>query len=140
MIDSYIIMNRKTSILVKTFLFNILFLVAFVIYGINTCYYQNYLKFHSKILNFNTLYYLEVLVPVKEVFEVTKQNQILIDGKKYNYQVYKIDSDVVYKNYNNYQKVYLEIDSLETMYHKNGYQLDVRIMVDNKKIIEYLKE
>ena len=40
MIDSYIILNRKTNFIIKTFIFNILIIGLFVIWGINTFYYH----------------------------------------------------------------------------------------------------
>lgn len=140
MIDSYIILHRKPSIIMKTFLFNIFLIGIIVIWSINTFYYQTSFQFHSKILNFNSFYYLEVLIPVKEVKQITKQNQIIIDGKLYYYQIYKVDNNVLYKNSNNYQKVYLEISNLEKEYQKNGYQMDVQFLGEKKKIIDYLKE
>lgn len=140
MIDSYIILNRKTNFIIKTFIFNILIIGLFVIWGINTFYYQTSFLLHSKILNFNSFYYLKVLIPVKEVNKITNQNKIVIDGDVYNYQIYKIDSDIVYENQINYQKVYLEIINLKKEYLKNGYQVDVKILGEKKKIIDYLKE
>lgn len=140
MIDSYIILNRKTSIIIKTFIFNIFLIGIIVIWGINALYYQTSFQVHSKILNFNSFYYLKVLIPVKEVKQITEQNQIIIDGKQYYYQVYKVDPDVMYENNNNYQKVYLEVNNLKRDYQKNGYQLDVKILGEKKKIIDYLKE
>lgn len=140
MIDSYIIMNRKSSIIIKAFLINIFLIGMIVIWGINTFYYRTSFQIHSIILNFNSFYYLEVLIPVKEVKQITNQNQIIIDGKKYYYQVYNVDSNVVYENGDNYQKVYLEVNNLDEMYQKNGYQVDVELLGKKKKIIDYLKE
>ena len=39
-------------------------------------------------------YYMEVLVPVKEVNQITKQNKIIIDKKIYNYTIYKTDNKI----------------------------------------------
>ena len=36
-------------------------------------------------------------------------------------------------------KIYLEIFNLDKEYLINGYQLDLKILLENKKIIEYLK-
>ena len=46
----------------------------------------------------------------------------------------------MYENQINYQKVYLEIINLKKEYLKNGYQVDVKILGEKKKIIDYLKE
>lgn len=140
MINSYIILNRKTSFIIKSFLINILILITFVIWGINTIYYQSFIKLHSKLLYFESNYYLEVLVPVKEVKQITKQNQININSVKYNYEIYKIDNNVEYKNNINYQYVYLKIFNLDKEYLVNGYEMDIKIPKEKKKIIDYLKE
>ena len=140
MINSYIILNRKTSFIIKSFLINILILITFVIWGINTIYYQSFIKLHSKLLYFESNYYLEVLVPVKEVKQITKQNQININSVKYNYEIYKIDNNVEYKNNINYQYVYLKIFNLYEELLVNGYEMDIKIPKEKKKIIDYLKE
>mgnify|MGYP003304067771 CR=1 FL=1 len=140
MINSYIILNRKTSFISKLFLFIVLSLILLVIWGINTFYYQNYLKLHSQILYFNPNYYLEVLIPVKEVNQITKQNKIIIEDKTYNYSIYKIISDVEYIDNTNYLKILLRIDNLDISYLVNGYQTDIKILKDKKKIIDYFKE
>lgn len=140
MIDSYIILTRKPSFIIKAFIINIVFIGMLVIWSINTFYYQTSFQFHSKLLNFNSFYYLEVLIPVKEVHQVTIRNKIIIEEKEYYYQVYKVDSNVLYVNNENYQKVYLEVFDLEDEYLKDGYEMDVKIYQEKKKIIDYLKE
>ena len=140
MINSYIILNRKTSFIIISFLINFLILITFVIWGINTNYYQSFIKLHSKLLYFESNYYLEVLVPVKEVKQITKQNQININSVKYNYEIYKIDNNVEYKNNINYQYVYLKIFNLNEELLVNGYEMDIKIPKEKKKIIDYLKE
>lgn len=140
MINSYIILNRKTSFFIKIFILNIFILIIFVIWGINTFYYQKYIQIHSHILYFDSYYYMKVLVPVKEVNQITKQNQIIIDSKKYNYKIYKLDNNITYINKINYQYIYLKILNLDESYMINGYEMDVKILKEKKKIIDYLKE
>lgn len=140
MINSYVILNRKTSFISKLFLIIILSLILIVIWGINTFYYQNYIKLHSQILYFNPNYYLEVLVPVKEVNQITKQNKIIIEDKTYNYSIYEIKSNVEYIDNINYLKILLRIDNLDETYLINGYQTDIKILKEKKKIIDYFKE
>ena len=140
MIDSYILLNRKTPLIIKLFILNFIILLLHVIWGINTLFFHSYIQIHSKFLNFESFYYLEVLIPVKEVKQITEQNQIIIDSQKYNYKVYKIENNVVYKDNQNYQKLYLEVLNLDESYMINGYELDVKILKEKKKIIDYLKE
>lgn len=138
--NSYTILNRKCSIIIKLFLFNIIILISFVIWGINTFYYQTFIQFHSKILYFDSFYYMEALVPAKEVIQITKQNKIIIDNKTYNYKIHKINNKIEYKNNKNYQKIYLNIYNLDKTYLIDGYEMDVKILTEKKKIINYIKE
>lgn len=140
MIDSYIILNRKPNFIIKLFIFIVLFLATLVIWCINTFQYQSFFHIHSQILKINSFYYLEVLVPVKEVYLITNQNKIIIDSKEYNYQIYEIVPKVTYYQNNNYQKVYLEIENLEDTYLIDGYQIEVKLKKEKKKIIDYFKQ
>lgn len=139
MIDSYIIINRKPSLIIKLFIYNILFLTLLVIWCINTFYYHSFFQVHSQILRINSLYCLEVLIPVEGVNIITSKSKIEIASKIYNYQVYKIDPNAFYDGNKNYQKLYLKIDDLEDFYKINGYQMEVKIEKTSKKIIDYFK-
>ena len=121
MINSYIIINRKTSSIIKLFILNIFILTFIVIWGINTFYYQSFIQLHSKILYYKSNYYMEVLVPVKEVKQITNKNKLILNSKIYNYQIYNIDNNVIYINHTNFQKVYLKIQNLDKSYKINGY-------------------
>lgn len=133
MIDSYIILNRKTNFIIKIFLYNICFLIILVIWWINTTNYQTFFHIHSQIQNLNSTFYMEVLIPVKEVKKITNQDKIVIDSKGYTYRVAKIEENIIYKNNINYQKLYLEIYHLDLTYQINGYHLEVKIPKENKK-------
>ena len=141
MINHYLILNRKPSFIIKTFILVISFIIIAVIWGVNTFYYQNFIILHSRIKYFdNSYYFIEVLVPVKEVKQIMKQNQIAINNKTYNYLIYKIDNNVTYINNENYQYVYLNVINLDDSYLINGYEIDVKILKERKKIIDYLRE
>ena len=136
---SYVILNRKPSLIIKIFIFNIIILVSLIIWGINTLYYQTYLTFLSKVVNYNDKYVLEILTPISKVPQIKKQNKIIIDKNTYNYQIYEIDNNVVFINNTNYQKIFLEIPNLSTNYLINGYKMDVKFPGKKQKIINYLK-
>lgn len=140
MLETYILLNRKCRPLVKIFLFNALVLLLFIIYGINTYYYQTSIQLHSKILLKDSLFYLEVLIPEKEVSTIIENKKLKISNQEYYYKVIKIEDNITYKDNINYQKGYLEIENLERKYQKNGYHLIVQFLKEKKKIIDYLKE
>ena len=136
---SYVILNRKPSLIIKIFIFNIIILVSLIIWGINTLYYQTYLTFLSKVVNYNDKYVLEILTPISKVTQIKNQNKIIIDKNTYNYQIYEIDNNVVFINNTNHQKIYLEIPNLSDNYLINGYKMDVKFPGKKQKIINYLK-
>lgn len=140
MIDSYIIMNRKSNLIIKIFVFNICIVIILIIWGINALEYQKKLNFHSKISNFNSYYLLEVLVPVKEVSQVIKKNELLIENISYDYKINNISDDLIVENNINYQKIYLLVNNLDEKYKINNLILDIKIPVSKKKIIKYFIE
>ena len=137
--SSYLILNRTPSLIIRAFIFNTIIFAGLIIWGINTLYYQKFIKLHSEIICCDSLFYSVVLVPAKEVKQIINNNNLKIEGKTYLYRVYKIDNNIIYINNENYIKIYLEIFNLDKEYLINGYQLDLRILTENKKIIEYLK-
>lgn len=140
MIDGYIILNRRTKLIMNLFIFNIGIIVAFVIWGINTFYYQSYFYIHSKILNFNSYYLLEVLIPEKEVNQIIKEDKLLIGDSVYSYAVSDVGNDIIYQNNTNYFQVYLEVFELDDIYKINNYRLEIRIPKEKKRIINYFME
>jgi hypothetical protein len=82
---------------------------------------------------------MEVLVPIKEVKEITNKNKIIIDSKEYNYKIYKIDNNIEYINKENTQKLYLQILNLDETYLINGYEVNIKFLKEKRKIIDYLK-
>ena len=133
MIDGYIIMNRKSDLIIKVFVFNICIIIILIIWGINTLEYQKKLNFHSKISNFNSYYLLEVLVPVKEVSQVIKENKLLIENVSYDYKINNISSDLIIENNINYQKIYLSVNNLDDDYKINNLILDIKIPISNEE-------
>lgn len=140
MIETYMILNRKPKFIIKIFIFNAIFLLLLVIYKINTSPYQSYFQIHSKILINNSFYNFEVLIPEKEVSRITSQDELIIDSKTYKYHIYQIDSNIIYQNNTNYQKVYLKILNLDKKYQKNGYHIIAKIPKYYKTIMDYFKE
>ena len=139
MIDKYIILNRKPRLVIVLFLIQLFLLTGFVTWGINTFSYQNYSLFHSRILSQNSYYFLEVLVPVKEVNRVMNQNVLWINDNRYNYRFVRRDDSVIYQDDINYVKVYLEIVDLKDEFLIDGYHLDIKLCLSSDKIVNLLK-
>ena len=132
-------LHRKPRVLMKVFIFNIFLLTGLVIWGINTFMYQNYFQVHSQVLNLNSYYFLEVLIPVKEVNTVTYQNKLWINKKEYHYRVIDQGNNITYLDGDNYLTLYLAVDDLEKMYQINGYHIDIRIAKEKETIFQILK-
>ena len=130
MIDTYFILNRKCSVLVKIFLINVVLLLLFIVYGINTFYYQTSIQLHSEILSQNSLFYLVVFVPEKEVNVVVESNTLFLENRMYSYSINKIDDNIVYKDGVNYQMIYLNVLlQLHFPYHFLHYFLMLFLML-----------
>lgn len=127
MIDKYIILNRNPKILMRIFIYNIIFITVLIIWCINGLSYQNYFLIHSQIVKSKNYYLVEALIPVKEVKEITSKNNLWINNKKYIYKVIKKNNKVIYQNKKNYIKLYLEINNLEKEYQIDGYHIDIQI-------------
>jgi len=139
MIDSYIILNRKTNTIIKIFILNIIIITVLFIWGINKFEYKSFFHIHSKIINFNSYFVLELLIPVKEVNQIKEQNRLFIGNKEYYYNIKKIEDNIIYQNNTNYQTIYLEIKNLDKKYLIDNYHIDIKIPKSSKKLIEYLK-
>ena len=136
MLDSYIILNRNPKIIIKLFTYTSLALFILLIYLSNIINYTSYFKTYSCITFIDDNYYLKIVIPVDKLNLITTKNQIILDNNIYNYQVYKI---VNIKKDINSQIVYLKIDNLESSYKINNYSVKVKIIEEEKKIIEFLR-
>lgn len=136
MLDKYIILNRKPTIIISIFIYTFILFIALILYLSNILTYTSYYKKNSCITYINNNYLLKLDIPIDKLNLVTKQNQIILDKNKYKYQVYKIDNNITS---NNYQTVYLEIYNLEDSYKFNNYCIKVLLKDKEQKIINYIK-
>jgi len=113
----------------------ILILIILIFIYITSIYkYQTYLITKGKIKD----NYLELLLDIKDIEYLSKQNELIIDNKIYNYKIISI-SDNLYVDelYNNYKYIYLEVNNLNNI---NNYVYEVKLKKENKRIIEHLKD
>jgi hypothetical protein len=82
--------------------------------------------------------YLELIVNITDMKYITNNNIVTIDNKLYHYSINKISEDLyVDELYNNYKNIYLKVDDL---YNVNNYVYEIKLVKENKKLIEYLKD
>lgn len=113
----------------------ILIIIISVLIHVTSIYkYQTYLITKGKIKD----HYLELMIEIDDIKYFTNQDNLIIDNKKYHYNIKSISEDsFVDELYNNYKYIYLEIDNLNNI---NNYVYNIKIPKENKKIIKYLKD
>ena len=136
MIDEYIIINRKPKIIIKIFIYNIMFLMMLVIYLSNILTYTSYYSTNSYIFCSNNKYYLKLIIPIDKINLIVKKESLIINDEIYNYSIYKIDSNAI--NDNNII-IYLKVYGLKGSYKINNYIVKIKVEGERKKIIYYLK-
>ena len=139
LIDSYIILNRKSSPTIKIFLFIIITLIFIVIWALNTLNINSIIHINSEIHNVHSYYLMKVIVPQKEVNNITNK-KLLINGKIYKFNIYQKSPNIIYKNNNNYRELYLKIYNLDKEYQVNGYHINITLVGESKRILDYLKK
>ena len=81
---------------------------------------------------------LVLLVNLDNLKYITNNNIIKINSNNHNYHVDKISEEIyVDELLNNYKYVYLLVNNLNNL---DNYVYEVKLVKENKKLIEYLKE
>lgn len=81
---------------------------------------------------------LKLLVNLDDIKYVTTNNSLKIDNIYYKYQISKISEELyVDETLNNYKYIYLKVNNLNNI---NNYVYEIKLVKENKKLIEYLKE
>ena len=133
MLDSYIILNRKHTYIIKIYYYILIIFTLILTYFIFTTIHITYFKNTSIITLNNNKYYLKLIIPLKKINLITENNFLIIKDKKYNYQIKKIKP-----HKKNKLLIYLEIKNLDNSYKINNYRIDVKIKEENK-LLNYLK-
>ena len=118
------ILKRERYPSIYKFGWLMIIIIILFLYVINTYKYQRY--------------YIELLVPINDLKYVTDNKQIILDGKKYSYNVNEISKDIyVDDKYNNYKYIYIDIPGLSSV---NNYVYQVKLEKENKSLANYLLE
>ena len=138
-IDSYIILNKNSGILVKTFIFLSLFII-FVLIFLLQCKYRKYYNTIGQVIKNNNIYQIVTYIPVEKMNIIKSKNKLIIDKKEYNYKIDSIDSNyIIDDNFKNYIKVIININLKNEDKIVNNI-INLKFEENNKKIIYYLKE
>ncbi len=81
---------------------------------------------------------LELLVNIDDIKYFESNNILLIDNKKYLYQISRITKELYMdNNYNNYRYIYLKIKNIKNI---DYYTYQIKIPKENKTLAWYLKK
>ena len=96
--------------------------------------YRTYYISKGTMINGN----LELLVNIDDIKYITKNNSLKINNIPHNYIVKEISKELyVDESLNNYKYIYLKVNNLNNI---DNYVYDVKLVKENKKLIEYVKE
>lgn len=137
-IDNEIILNRKIRPLVFIYIMVVIISSLSLIIIFMLFHYKIYYFFKGNIIMEEDNYYLKCYIPTSDIKYITSNNTLIIDKKLYKYEVIKISEDYFSDNNITYQEIILEI-SLDDEYKYNNLMLELKILKDDKRIIDYIK-
>jgi len=81
---------------------------------------------------------MKLLVDIDDIKYITRNNILKIESDRYEYNIKEISEEIYLdESLNNYKYIYLKVNNLNNI---NNYVYEIKIVKENKKIIEYLKE
>ena len=81
---------------------------------------------------------LKILVNVDDIKYINNNHQVKIDDSLYEYYISQISEELyVDESFRNYKYLYLKINNLNNV---DNYVYAIKLLKENKKIIEYLRE
>lgn len=136
-IDSEIILTRKIKYIVYVYVMIIIIMLLSLIIAFMLLDYKTYYKLRGLVIKEDSSYYIKLYIPLDNIKFITNNNIIIIDNKKYYYQIREIDSEYFTDNITTYQIVTISLD-IPNKYKYNNLTLDLKLIKENKKIIDYL--
>lgn len=133
-IDSEIILTRKIKYFVYVYILIIIIITLSLITMSMIFNYKLYYKVKAIVTEDN---YLKVYMPLDDTKYILKNDYLLIDNKKYKYYIKEIDKEYLTDNKVTYQVITLEL-SLPSEYKYYNLTLDIKLIKDDKKIIDYI--
>ena len=132
-IDSEIILTRKIKYIVYVYVMIIIIMLLSLIIAFMLLDYKTYYKLRGLVTKDD----IKLYIPLDNIKFITNNNIIIIDNKKYYYQIREIDSEYFTDNITTYQIVTINLD-MPNKYKYNNLTLDLKLLKENKKIIDYL--
>lgn len=133
-IDSEIILSRKIKYFVYVYILIIIIIMLSLITMSMIFKYKLYYKVKAIVAEDNNL---KVYIPLNDIKYILKNDYLFIDNKKYKYNIKEINKEYLTDNMTTYQVIILEL-SLPSEYKYQNLTLDIKLIKENKKIINYI--
>ena len=133
-IDSEIILTRKIKYFVYVYILIIIIITLSLITMSMIFNYKLYYKVKAIVAEDNNL---KVYIPLNDIKYILKNDYLFIDNKKYKYNIKEINKEYLTDNMTTYQAITLEL-SLPSEYKYHNLTLDIKLIKEDKKIIDYI--
>lgn len=133
-IDSEIILTRKIKYFVYVYILIIIIITLSLITMSMIFNYKLYYKVKAIVTEDNNL---KVYIPLNDTKYILKNDYLFIDNKKYKYNIKEINKEYLTDNKVTYQAITLEL-SLPSEYKYHNLTLDIKLIKEDKKIIDYI--
>ena len=133
-IDSEIILSRKIKYFVYVYILIIIIITLSLITMSMIFKYKLYYKVKAIVAEDNNL---KVYIPLNDTKYILKNDYLFIDNKKYKYNIKEINKEYLTDNKVTYQAITLEL-SLPSEYKYQNLTLDIKLIKENKEIIDYI--
>lgn len=136
-IDGEIILERKIGPIVYVYIMIIIVIMLSLIMLFILCYYKTYYNVRGVVIEESSHYYIRIYVPIEYLKYITDNDIVKIDDVKYKYKIISIDSEYFTDNMTTYQIVRIEVN-MKDKYRFNNLTLDLKLLKENKRIIDYI--
>lgn len=137
-LDNEIVLNSKIKPLVYIYIMILIICSLSLIIICMLYHYKVYYFFKGNVITEEDNYYLKCYIPISEIKYITSNNNLIINNKKYKYSIKNINEEYLSDNNNTYQEIILNID-LDNKYKHNNLILNLKLLKEDKTVIEYLK-
>lgn len=137
-IDNQIILNKKITPLVYIYIMITIIITLSLIIIFMLFNYKIYYTIKGTVIKEEDNYYIKTYIPIKDIKYITSNNFLIIDKKKYTYKTKELKEEYYTDNNNTYQELILDIE-LQSEYQYNNLVLDLKLIKENKRVIDYLK-
>ena len=102
-------------------------------------HYKEYYFFKGNVIEEENSYYLKCYIPISETKYITLNDTLIINKKTYKYSIKSISEEYFSDKNETFQEVVLNIN-LDNKYRYNNLVLNLKLLKEDKMVIEYLKE